>query len=474
MCKKLIAAIAVGCVAFAVSAQNARLDAMAGVGIVDDITGIIGNPADVTEYGDQIQGTVGDGVSAAAFGAVIATKSIGSVLTLGLLANVQENKSSVLRSDFYDDGAAAVDNTATGNIDAGLLNGPADEFPPIPHLLVGLDLGSVALGFDLFVEMARQKSNSEASDGTKTTNKARLSNIGGVASANLDLGSVTMSPLIGFGLPRISGLYESDPGGGAPIVTEETGSDKGLFVKGGSEVSFAPGDLDWTAGLFYTMESYRFFSKVGGTTTNDDMQPHHFVEAYVGITTELFTDLLLAAQYSYGLEISQVKAEVVAAGTTTNTTTTDPRTASHSAGLGLEKPFDGFWIFDRLITRAGLLWNFTSPGDHTDSEWSGATSGDSEDKNKEPINSQNVALTVGAGMTKGRGQVDVLVDLGNWNGVISGPQGVQATLTIDFGKTSSSVSSYETPAPMPAVRPASEDTETKDTDTEAPTDDFGF
>ena len=144
MIKSFVCMALVALCAATVSAQNARTTAMGGVTNISDPTDILRNPAYMAEYKDIAQGTID---SNTVVNPILLVKSLGDKFSVGA---------------YYR--PARILETVSPRY--ALLN-PTDPLPffgtnagnpsvdPIPHLLVGMDLGSAVIGADLFWERAR-------------------------------------------------------------------------------------------------------------------------------------------------------------------------------------------------------------------------------------------------------------------------------------------------------------------------------
>lgn len=465
MVKKVLSSIAVAAIVFSASAQNARVDAMGGCQIIPDISRILSYPADMNKYSDQMQGTVYSGPS---FGPVLGIKAIGDMFRVGIsfpmLNHAIENiemtidpstgditydttfsgsGSSVLRSDFFGDALNAIDN------DPFLADQLPYAFPHIPHLLFGVNLDPVTIGLDFFIEMTRYKNESMSKSGgqkSDTTSEAKISNIGGILSANLEISSLTISPLIGIGIPNVSGLEELK---GATDTTYEIRKESGIFLTVGTEVGFGLNDFNLIGGFFFTNESYQL--NIYGTLLSE--MKNRFIDAYLGFTTEV-NSLFLVAQYGLTIGIG----ENIDTDDSTGTDYKD-KDFSHSFRFGLERPISGVWIFDELIPRAGLAYILS--GESSSSVNSGGDTDESSTNN--PNNANQAQLTTGIGLAKGIAAVDINVVLGSWDGALTGPSVIEGTLTLNFGKIGGRSSGYQS-APSPVM--STQETETTETESE--------
>ncbi len=468
MVKKLISVVAVAAMFFSASAQNARVDAMGGCSIIPDISRTLRLPADMNGYPDQMQGTV---YSGPLFGSVLGIKGIGDMFRVGVMMPTVDyvveyiedgidpttgafftdttyigSGSSVLRSNFYADALDILDYLP---FSVGEL---PDAFPHIPHILFGINLDPVTIGLDFFMEMTRYKYESISEAGgvkTETTEEAKITNVGGILSANIDINALSISPRFGIGVPKVSGLDESkDP---QTSVKNEITSESGIFLTVGTELGFELNDFNLVGGFFFTNESYQF--NVDDTLQNE--QANRFIDAYLGFTTEIRNSLLFVAQYGLGIEIEN--------DIDTNTNggrDYKEKGLSHSFRFGLERPIEGVWIFDALTPRAGLVYVLSGE------KFSVTNSGG--DKYELSMNDPNYAgqaqLTTGLGLSKGIAAIDINVVIGSWDGALTGPSVIEGTLTLDFGKRSSasSTSSYQSAPPPLVSEPPSDETGSED------------
>ena len=130
-------------------ADNARMEALGDNEMFHDPLTILEIPSFMVNYPDLIQGTANSG----GFGAVLVTKSIGSMITLGSYTTSldKDNPSSVLNSNFYQ--SARLHFLTSGMIDQDGLEEIPENFVPIPHILFAMKLGNAMnIGVDLFYE----------------------------------------------------------------------------------------------------------------------------------------------------------------------------------------------------------------------------------------------------------------------------------------------------------------------------------
>ncbi len=387
-------------------AQNARIDAMGSCGIIEDYARVLGSPADIVYYPDQIQATGGGGL-----GLVIASKRMGDLLTLGGIGN----HPGFLRSDFYANAIDAFDDLQDGTIPPDLPDGTA--FPRIPHVILGIDLGAIQLGFDIFGELALSKYTFESSNDDNQDASARIYNVGTVVNANIDLDGITLSPLLGLGLPGIYAKSETIPQGGGAASTDELETEENFLLLGGLDGVFELNDLSLIVGAFYAHESYQFRTTEGGVSQTSSSYPAHFVDIYAGVVGQALGDLLWVAQYDFSLDIISENSQ------TEEESTID---RLHFLHAGLEKPLMNIWIFDQMIGRAGLEVQFSDQSINTDVS-----------TEQTRINGSNTVTsvdpTVGLGLRRGGWRFDIVTRLSGWDGLVAGPPVAEGTLTFDFG-----------------------------------------
>ncbi len=447
MINKLISVIAVFAFLFTASAQNARIDAMGGCDIIDDITGTIGNPADMNDYGDQLQGTA----DATDFGAVLGIKGVGDMMNIGFMAN----QGAVLRGGFYSAAETILEQSILDTND--LL---PSSFPVYPHILFGLDLDAVSLGLDMYYKATRYKYSDE--DGADVVSReAKISHFGFNVSANLGVGDMAISPLFGIGFPKVKGLHEDK----ANDFEAEVTSLAGVRLQIGTELGYNPGKTDIIGGFFFTIESFQFDFDDNTTVTKMNENKDFFMDIYLGLMTKVLNGLFLVSQYNLTIGIDK---EIQVSN---NDWEVKYNRFTHDFRLGLERPVSGVWIFDELIPRGGLtyqIYHGTYKSSNTDEDTLVTSNGANS--------TSQFMVTTGIGLTKGIAAVDVAISIGAWDGVLTGPSVIEGTLTLDFGKRSgaTSGSSYQTPPSPVTSEPASEPATTGTTESSDSDIDFDF
>lgn len=403
---------------------------MGGCNIYEDITNIMFLPVYVNDHADKIQGTA---YSNLAFGPVFGTKSIGEAFTIGFMALPAGSGSSVLRGNFYSVAKSWVDeDDLLGN-----------SFPTIPHALFGANFGAMSFGLDFFIERTKY-SNTELDSATEDSEDIKIANVGGIASAKINIGKFYLAPLFGFS--KLNAKMNSLELDGNNKTEEERGTEDGLFMKLGGEFGMELPNFYIVSGIMYTTEGMKFNSKVttSGTTTETVelfKRYDNYLDIYLGIIAEPLSNLLFVAQYDLTF-YSDKKIW----NDTCDEDSYNRRHVYHHFGIGVERPVK-IWIFDALTPRAGLSCYIE---DLTSKTWN-PTDDKDEEKTKDVASVTGVNVNVGFGISKGIMDLDVDLTLGAWDGAVTGPSSASATLTIDFGRSGSSRSSTQQTESAPAV-----------------------
>jgi hypothetical protein len=412
----MLGILAVAGVAFS---QNARINSLGNVDIVDDISNIISMPAFMNDYPDAAQATAG----AANNGLLIGVKAVGEVISLGTIVN----GGSMIGNDFYTKGIAEL---AKNGVAAPALAGTG--FPPIPHLLFGVKVGDgLKLGIDAFGEYRGSSSASDATAAGVTTtanHKARIYHIGANFNALVALGDLLLIPTFCIGQPGINGEFTVD--NGTAKATNSASSEKGLSTKVGIEADLPLGGLTLKIGGLWSFARYQFATETAGTTTKGDEFTNQIFNGYAGVVGKVTDELLVAARYSFSYTIGGTYNVAAVGGTET---TILNNSLAHRVGLGLERPISNFLIFDAIVPRAGVDAILGRNISHT-KIIPGATPSDETITGSREPNSSSVTPTFGLGINKGRVAIDVFVTLGAWAGVVAGPGVVMGSVTIDMGK----------------------------------------
>ncbi len=446
--------LAVTCVlAFGVSAgfgQNARLNSMGGFNLFGDVSDILYNPAYVTQYGNVVQASyVGDTAASPmnSVGPVIAIKSVGDVLALGLT---------------YEPTGITTER--------------------VPHFLVGGGSDMFSGGADLFFGREISSNEVENKDSTGvsiTQNETTNMRFGGELGVALTLDAVELSLAFGLRLPTNKNYTLTDPVGDA--YTEQEVKSTSLLLNGYVEGVLGVADYEVTIGAGMAMgkpgrpetylKEYRAADTAMWDTTfeSGDYITNLGLRLYVGLE-RLFEEygLNTGAMVSCGWAMYKVEPEEIGLanynpGVRTNST------FFLDLNGALEKEWSELRRLDAIFARTGIAYGVSfgtvkEDGDtaafaHTRSAKNAAT--------RSPVNGFDWRL--GMGVEKGIFGIDVDVSpiaIANAFKWISGNDGTGAndlaslSLTVDFknlkGRSSGGMSS--TPAAAPAPAPAETET----------------
>ncbi|MBN1600673.1 MAG: hypothetical protein JW915_03645 [Chitinispirillaceae bacterium] len=393
--------------------SNARIGSMAGIYIIDDISDVYRYAARMNDFENDIQVTFST--------PMLGIKSIGENFSAGAyVRNGLLLDQSSATENFYTLGRAAVNGVTTTAPDIG------SDPTYIPHLLLGMSASGVNIGLDIFYEWARTrfddefKSGSAATPTTITTKeRARISNIGLIGSFQFGVNEQPVLLKVGFGLPRINGTSKvtNETSGAATQTTEsEITSESGLFLELGGEAGLSLLGGTVTPGIDFVAESYSF--KANGSDASNKFSNMRCA-IYAGIEKKAFDNGLWSAMYQMKI-LSQKNDDLDSDSAKDFRATTLQQTFS----AGAENRWDSVWFFDKLFFRGGAGLNLTTP-------FNKATS-DTADIHSKGQTVFNAFPTVGIGIAKGIFELDAMVDLANWGGLITGPEVVAVTGTLRF------------------------------------------
>ncbi|MDR0305437.1 MAG: hypothetical protein LBI42_01225 [Chitinispirillales bacterium] len=385
-------------IAAAISAQtyefypNARTAALAGAKFAD-ISDISRYPVCMLGYENHMQATYGNGYP------ITVTKSLSEMIHIGFLANQGPVSNGFL--DYVD-----------GN---PFLPLPADEsHVNIPHLLLGVNLGTFKIGADLFFEYAN--ANSHIKDNNNNIEDKRdgsLLNPGARLSAGLDLESVMLLAKFGLGFPSVN--YERTVDG---TTTAKVASEKGSYLEMGAEAAFSISDLDMSAGLVYTTETYQFKSGVDPVVL-DGMYPSiSAFQMYLDCRFNILETAEMAAGYAFTR---------VAFHTKNNANKDDKDWRGfhvHRIPVGLENTWENAWIFDAVSLRAGARYNLVIDVEKSDIN--------KVENSIKYLGTHTITPTFGFGVSKSFLQLDMALGMDNWQGAFVGPAVGLVTATIKY------------------------------------------
>ena len=391
---------------FSVSAQysptNARIRSIGDIYTVDDIGNVYRYAAHMSKYTDDIQITFPNPIlGIKSFGDML---SVGTYIRQGLVLDQQST------SNFY-------------SVGRGFLNVPLDpdlSNPTfIPHALLGFNVGAFTLGFDLFMEWANARFDSETTVGGVTTTVKRnttLRNPGFIGSILLDINDLPISLKAGLAFPGISGLSETDA---TPPTKNEYKSDKGLYIEFGGDIGLPIQSARLTLGADYIHETYAFnvnsSDPVSSFSTNR-------LAIFGGIQNEAFDNGLWAVLYQLKLLSHKQDFDASATADLSNST------FEHIVTAGAENGWDNVWIFDKAFLRGGVGLHITTLYGKAESETTKAKAKNQKTFSAEP--------TVGFGLNKGQFELDMQVGLtpgaGGWEKLATGPGVSTVTGTLRF------------------------------------------
>ena len=382
-------------------AQNARADAMGGISILNDFSHVLYNPASINDFPDQLAGSAGsytdsNGLTQDYFGPMLGKLSVGKTFNIGFIANtVNTQGSSVLRGAFYKQARLFYLQNTGDTLPAA--------FPMIPHALLGLDFENADIGVEGFYEAARYQRSVTGSDRHRDEG---IYNYGAKLNANITIDNWWLCPLIGFGYPAISGETKDS-------ALHAFGSDKAAYLNAGMEIGATLAHATLVAGIYGTNETF----SLRRDQTAGPAYTSLFYDGYVGCETYPYPGFLIAVQYDLSLEFDDVAADTL--------TRVEYRDTYqfHAVRAGVERTFSTTGIFESIVPRAGMVYSFS-----TYHEQAGDT------VTSFPLYSGGMQLNAGLGVTKDMFHLDLFVNIGNWNGIVTGPRAAAITLTIGLSK----------------------------------------
>ncbi len=392
--------------------SNARIGSMADIFIIDDISNVYRYASRMNQYKNNIQVTFPT--------PMLGIKSLGENFTAGAyVRNGLMLDQSNAATNFYALGRGAVNAIAP-------LSDITSDPTYIPHILFGMSAGGMNIGIDLFYEWARTRYSDEyktgaaAAPSTITTKQsAIIYNPGFIGSLQLGVENVPISLKAGVGFPRISGKSKitNETSGAATTTTEnKLKSESGLYLEFGGEAGIPFLGATLTPGVDFITESYAF-------KANSDDAANKYrnnrVAVYAGITKKAFTNGLWSALYQ--IKMNAAKNDLTASDSA-NDLSVD--TLRQVLAIGAENAWDSVWIFSKVYVRGGIGLSATTP-------FRGAES-DTADLSEKGQTIFRPYPTIGIGITKGIFDLDLMVDLSSWAGLVSGPRVAEVTGTLRF------------------------------------------
>jgi hypothetical protein len=397
--------------------SNARIDALGGAFIVTDPSGILAYAAQMNNYADNAQVTFNT--------PIWGVKSLGKVVNLGVVLNRPLMLSFPSDSgSFY--GAARANLGAPISATGGNALGNGQN---IPHVLFGLNLEAVKLGFDLFYEYSNYKQhiddNPTAGNHVVTDVSGNIHNVGGIASAILDINGMSLQVKGGIGLPGTRGKreIETTPAGGTSVtVTTESSSESALFGVLGAELGLKVKEFNVTLGGEFVGSHFQMKNAAGVVQNN---YFYRNLDLYAGFTTDVGKNGMAVLMYDFGFNSNGNEPDSLAY---------TPRKyytnfIYNVIYAGYEHTWTKAWHFDTFKARAGLNYAIYSQIDHVKGE---GTGGEYDSRTKHETVYDQVDPRLGIGITKSVFALDLGVNPTVWAGLISGPSVAKVTLSLDF------------------------------------------
>ncbi len=389
-------------------AQNARVEAMGGIGAIDDISHVLYHPAGINDFPDQVSGTLGSYSDTAGerieyFGPFIAIKSLGDYFNVGVIANtIEESGSSILYGGFYSTARSFLLEESDEDL--------PESFPMIPHLLLGFQPAeSFSIGIEAFSEIAQFRKKIDT-DTIYYTTKKGIYHLGGRASALIAFGPLWLCPIATFGIPYVKGEVTD-------TATISYSSEEALLLSVGAELGVEVSEANLVAGFFYEKENYTFKKDTIVTPQFESSS----ISAYLSFSTTFANDIFLAAEYDFSIWSN---SEI-------DTNTTDgidfkDSYMENTIHVGAEKRIAMDRVLDAVIPRAGVAYTISNyKEEYTNSGGTNYTI-----IRDYPIDAQDVEISAGFGVRRGLFGLDLYVNIGNWNGTFTGPEAAAVTLSI--------------------------------------------
>ena len=373
------------------SPSNARMAGMA-YAPMSDITDVYNYPSRMMEYRNQVQATFNEG-------AVIGIKSLGEAFAVGVLAN-----QGLMTEAAYRGGQETFGVVATGG------DVPYSRFP---HILLGLELGALSIGADIFFEHALASRRLETPAGNAETSSI-IMNPGARLSAGLELGDLSALLKYGISLPtyqsKVQGL------GGNTVTLSPDGA---MYMEMGAEVGMPLIGFDWTLGGEYTFANYKILD-------TDPTTWHSLITFYLGAEFNFLETVAAAAGYSFTREAATLVTEV-STSSATNTLKATVGRHIHSLTAGMENVWDEAYFFDSVTLRGGLGYDIAVDFTKSSSETPKGSDITTMAGNHRPIRA-----VMGVGVTKSFLTLDIALNLGSWGAAFTGPPATEVTGTIKF------------------------------------------
>ena len=485
MFKKVLAAIAVLGVFYSTMGQNiegvnARLDAMAGCGVIGDIGWTIGKPSSLYGYADQVQYSpliiTIEGLGKT-YGSIIAIKSFGEHFFAGI---TMDNRKA-MSGTFYNRAIIYGDFGENFNF----MTQPGQYFPGYPHLNLNYKPSdNLSIGIGGYFEHSKHDEQkmknivySHEVGGNPVENMVHYDStrfklyygIGLIADARIWIGNFKINPEFKMFIPKLDGQVETNQIDNfdtthnvtQPLTVENltdhaktTDLSKNIFIRAGTKFSGTIAETFWIIGLWYRTERFELERTISfdGTimdyntpnqtysssgTSNFHAHKKTRYDWWIGAQPSFSDNLIMCPEYA---GFVQVYEKSPSSGLTEDTTSVRIK---HKFRLGAEKSVKGFWVFKEIFLRMGFNYYLTRD------YWKNKNGLSSTDSTSEtiywPYSSNNdldltddgkgAKICAGLGLKGKRGTFDLSLDLLNWsNTALTGPGAAIATFGLYFGR----------------------------------------
>lgn len=458
---------------------NARLDALGGEGISDDIGWTYMQPRNYIKFPNYVQGNIiikefwG---TAECFGRLFFTKSIGDRVVVGGTLN----NSPIMGGDFY---YRAFNFLGTDDLILDVLSFNNYTLPSFPQIGANIKVAdNINIGVLGFLE--RIKSDNEYKiGGVDSTRTKKYTHPGFVVDANIGLGNFFLAPRFRIGFPKITGEVKSVHADKS-IYNQTYDSETGLYLHFGTAAGYVGLKHPIIFGYFFNRENYQF-STVEKIPGADDVTLKTMPVSDNTSVLFIGTEVHFGDGFKFVPELDVIFSRYRRNGlgdwswvsNSNDTLALDTLDARNilKFRFAVEKKIELSW-FD-LTPRAGFVYTYVKyRQEFTDSL-------DNQDVIHNPTvtnqdkfgQNKGMKVTAGFGLAKRRLQLDISADLVKWDGgtVFTGPTAGMLSLTIDIAKTPRYKSNKnEDQAPPAFDSPAP--TEEEEPESEAPYGDLEF
>ncbi len=459
---------------------NARIDAMAGAGVPDDIGWCSVQPRNFGKYADYFQGSIRVKPywgAETTFGKVFLLKSIGERAVIGLTLN----NDLEMWGNFYGRGTEFLD------AEFGLTpqDYTSNNLPVMPHIggsfKINDNVNVGVIGFGEILKTETEVPYDLSNTKIDSVKSRRLSNFGFSVDANIGLGKFGFAPRFTLGIPAIDGEDRRTDGSGAVNGFDFTSEEK-LMLRFGSAAWYVALKVPIVFGVWGKIEKYQFSrTPIIDNKPDEDLMvksqhyKNNFVFGFIGTEVHMNNNFMYTPEYNFwmgkfyttGAEDQLIDQDTIF------------RVFQHVFRQGFEGRMKGKKFFDEVAGRAGIVYKINSfKTTYIDSN------GNDVYINKPVIETydkfdgpKGMKITAGFGLTKRRLTLDVSADLLQWKegsgSIITGPRAAMASLTVDIAKNARyKKDNDQEPATesFQSETPASQN----EPDTDVPTDDFNM